>query len=102
LRRPWRGHHHELNARPLPRRAAEEHTFPEAALRKAASLGFGALYVRPEHGGTGVSRLDGSVIVEALAAADVSTTAFLTIHNMAAWMIDAFGSEVSRGRRERG
>jgi alkylation response protein AidB-like acyl-CoA dehydrogenase len=49
----------------------ERHEFPEAALRAAAALGFGGLYVRPESGGTGLSRADALPIVEALAAADV-------------------------------
>jgi alkylation response protein AidB-like acyl-CoA dehydrogenase len=51
--------------------------FPEEALRKAASIGFGGLYVDPVFGGSGLSRLEGSVVVEALAAADTSTTAYL-------------------------
>lgn len=51
--------------------------FPEDALRKAASLGFGGLYVDPVFGGSGLSRLEGSIVVEALAAADTSTTAYL-------------------------
>lgn len=71
----------------------EDHHFPEEALRKAASLGFGALYVDPAHGGSGLSRLEGIPIIEALAGADTSTAAYLTIHNMVAWMIDTFGAE---------
>lgn len=53
----------------------EEHFFPEEALRKAAALGFGGMYVSPDHGGSGLSRADSMPIVEALAGADTSTTA---------------------------
>ena len=67
---------------PHAARHDEAKSFPEDALRAAAELGFGGLYVTPESGGTGLSRLDGSVIVEALAGADTSTTAYLTIHNV--------------------
>lgn len=76
----------------------EEHFFPEEALRKAAALGFGGMYVSPDHGGSGLSRADSIPIVEALAGADTSTTAYLTIHNMVAWMVDTFGSEELKGR----
>jgi isobutyryl-CoA dehydrogenase len=60
----------------------QNRTFPVEPLRKAAALGFGGLYVDPVYGGSGMSRHDGSLIVESLAAADASTTAYLTIHNM--------------------
>lgn len=70
----------------------EDRHFPAEALREAAALGFGALYVAEEHGGTGLSRLDAALIFEELAYADPSTTAFLTIHNMVAWMIARFGN----------
>jgi isobutyryl-CoA dehydrogenase len=66
--------------------------FPRQELKAAAELGFGALYATSEYGGTELSRLDASVIFEALSTADVSTAALLSIHNMATWMIDAFGS----------
>lgn len=81
--------------------------FPVSVLRKAAELGFGALYTRfvvvcyvdsfittfiyytsPDHGGTGLSRLEASVVFEALSQGCVSTTAYITIHNMVCWMID--------------
>ncbi|MGE5268558.1 MAG: acyl-CoA dehydrogenase family protein [Thiohalocapsa sp.] len=70
--------------------------FPEAALRAAAALGFAGIYVRDEFGGSGLSRLDATIIFEELAAACVSTAAYLSIHNMAAWMIDRFGSSETR------
>ncbi|TPX36282.1 hypothetical protein SmJEL517_g01644 [Synchytrium microbalum] len=71
-------------------------TFPVDALRKAAGLGFGAMYVREDVGGTNLSRLDASLIIEAMSTGCVSTTAFLSIHNMAAAMIDTYGSEELR------
>lgn len=64
-----------------------KHIFPEAGLRDAAALGFGGLYVDAAHGGTGLSRENSMPIVEALAGADTSTTAYLTIHNMCAWYV---------------
>lgn len=69
-----------------------ESHFPRAEMKAAAELGFGALYASSEFGGTELSRLDASVIFEALSTADVSTAALLSIHNMATWMIDAFGT----------
>ncbi|XP_075728748.1 isobutyryl-CoA dehydrogenase, mitochondrial isoform X3 [Rhipicephalus microplus] len=66
--------------------------FPVDAMRKAAGLGFGAIYISDQYGGSGLSRLDASVIFEALAKGCVSTTAYISIHNMALWMIDAFGN----------
>ncbi|GJP50069.1 hypothetical protein CLOM_g9213, partial [Closterium sp. NIES-68] len=82
----------------LPRAAewdAQKH-FPVDVLRKAAGLGFAALFVKEDVGGSGLGRADGAVIFEALAHADVSTTAYLTIHNMNASIIDRFGSEEQR------
>ena len=54
--------------------------FPVETMRKAAELGFGAIYTRPDFGGTGLSRLDASIIFEALSEGCVSTTAYITIH----------------------
>jgi alkylation response protein AidB-like acyl-CoA dehydrogenase len=72
--------------------------FPEEVLRKAAALGFGGVYVREDVGGSGLSRLDAALIFEELAQGCVSTTAYITIHNMAAWMIDTYGHEDLRRR----
>jgi alkylation response protein AidB-like acyl-CoA dehydrogenase len=72
--------------------------FPVAALRRAAELGFAGIYVGEEFGGSGLSRLDATMIFEELAAACVSTAAYLSIHNMAAWMIDCFGTRAQRAR----
>jgi len=74
----------------------QEEIFPVDVLRSAAHLGFGAVYTRPDYGGTGLSRLEASVIFEALSQGCVSTTAYLTIHNMVCWMIDKFGTEAQR------
>lgn len=70
----------------------EKEHFPVDAMRKAAGLGFGAIYISDQYGGSGLSRLDASVIFEALSKGCVSTTAYISIHNMALWMIDAFGN----------
>jgi hypothetical protein len=74
----------------------EAEVFPVEAMRKAAELGFAAISIDPELGGAGLGRLDAAIIFEALAHGDVSTAAFLSIHNMASWMIDRFGSEELR------
>jgi hypothetical protein len=76
----------------------EREEFPVAALRRAAELGFAGIYVGDEFGGSGLGRVDATIIFEELAAACVSTAAFLTVHNMAAWMIDRFGSREQRAR----
>ena len=76
----------------------EREEFPVAALRAAAALGFAGIYVRDEFGGSGLSRLDAAIIFEELAAACPSTAAYLSIHNMAAWMIDRFGDRDQRAR----
>jgi alkylation response protein AidB-like acyl-CoA dehydrogenase len=75
----------------------ENETFPVDCLRKAATLGFGGIYVKEDVGGSALSRLDAALIFEELAQGCTSTAAYISIHNMAAWMIDAFGSaEVRR------
>jgi len=75
-----------------------EEIFPVEVLREAGGLGFAGLYVKEDVGGSGLTRLDAAIIFEALAHGDVSTAAFLSIHNMAAWMIDRFGDEALRQR----
>jgi alkylation response protein AidB-like acyl-CoA dehydrogenase len=67
-----------------------EGIFPRETLAKAGELGFCGLYASVEHGGLGLSRLDAALIFEEMAAACPSTTAFLTIHNMATWMVSEF------------
>ncbi len=70
--------------------------FPTDVLREAAGLGMAAIYCRDDVGGSGLRRLDGVRIFEQLAAADPTIAAFLSIHNMCAWMIDAFGTADQR------
>ena len=70
----------------------EKHTFPRDTIREAAALGFGSIYVSEESGGIGLGRLEAALIMEAMAYGDPSTSAFISIHNMASWMIDRFGS----------
>ena len=72
--------------------------FPVAALRAAAALGFAGIYVGEEFGGSALTRLDATLIFEELATACASTAAYLSIHNMAAWMIDRFGKREQRAR----
>ena len=76
----------------------ERKHFPVDVLRQAAELGFAGIYVNEDVGGSGLSRLDASIIFEALSYGDVPTAAYLTIHNMASWMIDRFGSDDLRQR----
>jgi alkylation response protein AidB-like acyl-CoA dehydrogenase len=71
-----------------------EHIFPKDVIKKAGELGFCGLYTPQEAGGLGLSRLDSSIIFEQLAMGCTATTAMLTIHNMATWMIASFGSDV--------
>lgn len=73
-------------------------TLPRALWPKLAELGFGALYVPDEMGGTGLTRLDGTLVFEGLSMACPAVAAFLSIHNMCAGMIAKFGSEAARAR----
>ena len=71
----------------------KEAFFPKETLMKAGKLGFLSLYVDTNLGGMGLGRLDASIVFEQLAQGCTSTTAFMTIHNMAIWMVSKFGSE---------
>ena len=71
----------------------EKHIFPRDTIRQAAELGFGSIYVSEESGGIGLGRLEAALIMEAMAYSCPSTSAFISIHNMASWMIDRFGSD---------
>ncbi len=73
-------------------------TFPVEALRKAAALGFGGIYVRDDVGGSNLTRLDAALIFEGLARGCASTAAYVSIHNMASWMIDSYGTDAQRRR----
>jgi alkylation response protein AidB-like acyl-CoA dehydrogenase len=70
--------------------------FPVDVIRETAALGFAGIYVRDDVGGSGLTRTDAALIFEQLAYGDVSTAAFISIHNMASWMIDTFGSDAQR------
>ena len=74
----------------------EDCIFPVDALRNAAALGFAGIYVGEGHGGSDLSRLDATIIFEELAHGCVSTAAYISIHNMACWMIDRFGNAEQR------
>src|SRR4029079_7908340 len=76
----------------------EGEIFPVAELRQAAALGFGGIYVKDDVGGSALTRLDATIIFEELAQGCTSTAAYISIHNMAAWMIDAFAGEAQRKR----
>ena len=81
---------------PYARDWDENETFPVEALRKAAALGFGGIYVKDDVGGSALTRLDAALIFEELAQGCTSTAAYISIHNMTAWMIDAFAGDAQR------
>src|SRR5690554_1383244 len=70
-----------------------DHTFPVEVMKEAGEMGFMGIYTPEALGGMGLSRMDTSVIVEELAAACPSTAAFITIHNMATWMVASFAPD---------
>ncbi|GAA3199179.1 acyl-CoA dehydrogenase family protein [Microbacterium terregens] len=76
----------------------ERKHFPRDVLRRAGELGLGGIYVREDVGGSELSRADAVAIVEELAKADPSIAAYVTIHNMVAWMIDSYGTDEQRQR----
>lgn len=87
---------HAFASRELAPYAADwdrEHHFPLAAIRQAAEQGYLSLYIDEADGGLGLSRLTAALIFEQLAAGCVATTAYLTIHNMACWMLARFADE---------
>ncbi len=76
----------------------EKHIFPRETIKAAAELGFAAIYVSEESGGIALGRLEAALIMEAMAYGCPSTSAFISIHNMAAWMIDRFGSQTVKDK----
>ncbi len=76
----------------------EAHFFPRDTIKAAAELGFAAIYVSEEMGGIGLGRLEAALIMEAMAYGCPSTSAFISIHNMASWMIDRFGSQTVKDK----
>ncbi len=76
----------------------EKHIYPIDTIKQSAELGFGAIYVSEESGGIGLGRLEAALIMEAMAYGCPSTSAFISIHNMAAWMIDRFGGQTVKDK----
>ena len=76
----------------------EEKHFPIAEMRAAAALGMGGIYIRDDVGGSGLTRLDAALIFEALSTGCPTVAAYISIHNMCAWMIDRYGSDEQRQR----
>ncbi|MCC6827252.1 MAG: acyl-CoA dehydrogenase family protein [Novosphingobium sp.] len=76
----------------------EDHIFPRETVKAAAELGFAAIYVSEESGGIGLGRLEAALIMEAMAYGCPSTSAFISIHNMATWMIDQFGGDAVKSK----
>src|ERR1700755_1895578 len=79
-------------------RGAEEKHFPVDVMREAAALGMGGIYIKDDVGGSAMTRFDAALIFEALAPGCPTVSAFISIHNMASWMIDAFGNDTQRLR----
>ena len=88
----------EAHLKPNAAEWDETSHFPVDVLREAAALGFAAVYIKGDVGGSELSRLDAAIIFEELSWGCTSTAAYLTIHNMASWMIDRFGSDELRRR----
>jgi len=76
----------------------EKHIFPRDTIKAAAELGFAAIYVSEESGGINLGRMESALIMEAMAYGCPSTSAFISIHNMASWMIDRFGSQTVKDK----
>ncbi|MBY6062156.1 acyl-CoA dehydrogenase family protein [Microbacterium esteraromaticum] len=76
----------------------EKHIFPRESLHRAGELGLGGIYVREDFGGTGLGRVDTVAIFEELAKGDPAVAAYISIHNMVAWMIDTYGDDAQRAQ----
>ncbi len=88
----------EAELAPHSARWDEDKHFPVDVLKAAAEMGFAGIYTGEEHGGMGLGRVEAALIFEELSRGDVATAAFISIHNMATWMIDSFGSAELRAR----
>ncbi len=75
-----------------------DHHFPVDVIRRTADLGMGGIYVREESGGSGMGRMDAALIFEALSTGCPSVAAYISIHNMVAWMIDKYGNDEQRAK----
>src|ERR1700691_4837001 len=76
----------------------EARHFPVAEMRQAAALGMGGIFIAEDAGGSGLSRLAAALIFEALATGCPTLAAYMSIHNMTAWLIDGFGSPAQSGQ----
>jgi alkylation response protein AidB-like acyl-CoA dehydrogenase len=76
----------------------EKHIFPRDVIKQSADLGFGSIYISEESGGIGLGRLESAIIMEAMAYGCPATSSFISIHNMASWMIDCFGSQAVKDK----
>src|SRR3546814_2776534 len=76
----------------------EKHHYPVDVWKAAGELGFGAIYVSEENGGIGLGRLDAALIMEAMSYGCAATSAYISIHNMVAWMIDTFADQQLKDR----
>jgi acyl-CoA dehydrogenase len=76
----------------------EKKQFPIDVIKRTAELGFGGIYVSEASGGIGLGRLEAAIIMEAMAYGCPATSAFISIHNMSAWMIDGYGSAELKSR----
>lgn len=88
----------EAELAPHSARWDEEKHFPVDVMKSAAEMGFCGIYTGEEHGGLALGRVEAAVIFEELSRGDVATAAFVSIHNMATWMVDSFGSDELRTR----
>ena len=86
------------NITPFAAEWDEKHIFPKDVIKKAAELGFAAIYVSEESGGIALGRLESALIMEAMAYGCPATSAFISIHNMSSWMIDRFGSQAVKDK----
>lgn len=86
------------NITPNAARWDEEHSFPRDVVTAAGELGFGAIYISEEMGGIALGRLESALIFEALSYGCPTTAAFISVHNMATWIIDEFGGEELKQR----
>ncbi|MET0270531.1 MAG: acyl-CoA dehydrogenase family protein [Sphingomonas sp.] len=76
----------------------ETHHFPRDVVKAACELGFGAIYVSEESGGTGLGRVEAALVMEAMAYGCASTSAIISIHNMVSWIFDTYGSADIKAR----
>ena len=88
----------EIELAPYAAERDEKHIFPRESLHRGGQLGLGGIYVGEEFGGTGLARVDTVAIFEELAKGDPAVAAYISIHNMVAWMIDTYGDDAQRGQ----